>query len=328
MILDNLFDIQRFAEGGDGGAAGTSGAADGALAAAPREDTGVTTSVAGKHGRSRANPLANVRYGTQPQETAPAQQAATANETAEDTQQETFEDLIKGRYKQDFDSRVQQIVQARLKNSKDAEGQLNSLMPALELLSKKYNLEPGDDGKLNMDALIKTISDDTSLYEEAAMKRGVSPEVEREIQALERTNAQYRQQDEMRARETALQTHFRGLAQQAEQLKGVYPGFDLQTEMRNPEFARLTSPGVNVPVRTAYELVHKDELIQGAVQYATRQTAQAVATSVQQNARRPDENGLANANPVASKTDPKQLKKADFREIRKRIRAGERITFD
>ena len=81
-------------------------------------------------------------------------------------------------------------------------------------------------------------------------------------------------------------------------------------------------------MRTAYEVIHKDELINGAMQYGVQRTAAAVAHTVQANQRRPDENGIRPGAAVQTKTDPRQLKKADFAEIRRRVARGEKITFD
>jgi hypothetical protein len=72
----------------------------------------------------------------------------------------TFEELIKGEYKDDFGKHVSSIVQDRLKNSKQAEETLGKLTPALEALFKKNGIADGD-----IDGLVKKITDDDSLYE-------------------------------------------------------------------------------------------------------------------------------------------------------------------
>lgn len=46
--------------------------------------------------------------------------------------------------------------------------------------------------------------------------------------------------------------------EQAVLLKRIYPGFDLDQEVRNPEFLAMLRAGLSV--RRAYEVLHLDEI--------------------------------------------------------------------
>ena len=102
--------LQMFAEGGDGSAAGAAEA--GAQAGVQPE------SPAPENKRQKRNPLQNVKYGRQLPEQQAEEQQQDAQAQVASAQTESFDELIHGKYKQDFDARVQAIVQDRLKNSK------------------------------------------------------------------------------------------------------------------------------------------------------------------------------------------------------------------
>lgn len=311
-----ILDLQLFAEGGDGGAAA---GAEGA--------TGVTAPAAGEQKQKRReNPLANVRYGKQPVEDPAAGVASGADEaadTVENDGRKSFDELIKGEYKGDFDAKVQDIIRQRFKANAENEQKLTAMNPLMEMLGKMYNVDPTD-----IDALTKAVGDNDSLYEEEAAQRGISVETLKSIKQLERERDQAQAMQQQSMREQQMRAHFESIAKQAEEAKQLYPGLDLLTEMQNPMFARLTAPGVGIDVRTAYEVVHRDEMRGAEMQFAARKSAERVANAVRSNSARPVENGLNGQQGASTvKTDPRTLTTADRAEIRERVRRGEKIAF-
>lgn len=323
--MENLrLNLQLFADGGAGAAGGDGGAAAGA-----GDATGVQVPDAGEQRqKKRVNPLANTKYGIQPQqEQAQGEVAVTTEEAANNANQgegkKTFEDLIKGEYKADFDARVQEIIRNRFKQNGEMEEKLNAMNPLMEALGKMYNVDPTD-----IQQLTNVVMDNDSLYEEEALQRGMSVETLKAVKQMEREHEQMKQREQQTIAEQRMRQHFDGLARQADSVKQLYPSFDLMTEMQNPEFARLTAPGVNVDVRTAYEVVHREEMRGAEMQFAAQKSAERVANSVRANGMRPAENGM-NSQQTASpvKSDPRTLTKADFAEIAKRVARGEKIAF-
>ena len=313
--MDNfIFNLQLFA---DGGAAGS----DGGAAAAAGGDTGVQAPDAGvrNNRRRRENPLANVQYGIQEegnaQQVAPAEKAAAQGEGTE----ESFESLIKGKYKADFDSHVQSIIQQRFKKNADNEAMLESYKPLMEAIGKKFNVDPTD-----INGMIDAVSFDEDALEEEAMQRGMSIDSLKTVKQLERENERFKVQEQKSAAQQRLQEHFNALARQAEEARNTYPGFDLMAEMKNPVFARLTAPGVGIDPKTAYEIVHKDEILQANAQAQ----AERMSKAIQANGARPTENGLkGNQGAATVKTDPRTLTPADRAEIRRRAARGEKVVF-
>ena len=326
-----IFDLQLFGEGGGGGAG--SGAGSGAAAAAGGE--GGTAAVASgqvnpaeqrslARSRRKENPLANVQYGKQipnAQQSA-AVQTTDAAEQGQTEAQESFEDLIKGRFKGDFESRVQGIIQDRLRGSREREAKLN---PILEMVASRYGFDTSDMASLDLDALSDKIAGDNSQYEQEAMDKGLDVETVAKLHRLERMETQKQREREELAKQTEVQRHLEGMIRQEAEVKKLYPNFDLQAELQNPAFVRLTAPGVGVDVRTAYEVVHRDEMRGAEMQFAAQKSAQRIAASVQANGKRPAENGAAGSVGAVSKSDPSQWTKDDRAEVRRRVLSGEKI---
>ena len=303
--LSYLIDLQLFAEGGgtgDGGATGATGEA-----AAPQT-------------KGAKNPLADVKYGIQPEEA----QAATVQdqETVETTPDRNaeFKKLIKGEYKDLYDADVQDIVQKRLKSTKETVDKYNSLIPTLETLAKKYGVDAND-----IAALSAAIEDDDAYFEEEALEKGVTVQQLKEIRKMERENADLkRQMQEQNAQQNASKLYAAWM-EQAEGAKSVYPSFDLRTEMQNPRFVDLLRS--NVDVRTAYEVLHKDEIIPAAMQFTAKKVEQKLTNKIIANGARPSENGINSQSAAQVKSDVSQLSKADRAEIARRVARGEKISF-
>lgn len=313
-----FFDLQLFAEGGAGAAGGDGGAAAGA-----GDATGVTVPAAEGRKQRRTNPLANVKYGVQQEQAQGGVAAANAEAANTIDGNESFEALIKGKYKSEFDARVQDIIRSRFKQNGEMEERLNSLNPLLEGLGRLHNIDPSD-----IQQLTDVVLNNDALYEEEAMERGMSIEALKAVKQMERENETLKQREQQSIAETRMREHFDKLAKQADEAKQLYPGLDLMAEMQNPTFARLTAPGVGVDVRTAYEVVHREQLRGAEMQFAAQKSAERMANAVRANGMRPVENGM-NSQQTASpvKTDPRTLTKADRAEIKRRVANGEKIVF-
>ena len=300
-----MLSLQLFAEGagaGDGGTAQGQGATE---AAALPQTKG-----------AKSNPLADVKYGIQ-EEAAPAaevQQTATPDRNAE------FDRLMKGEYKDLFDAWAQDTIQKRLKSSKETVDKYNALTPTLEMLAKKYGVDANDIQSLN-----KAIQEDDSYYEEEALEKGISVQQLKEVKKMERENAALKAQMQEAQRQENGKKLYAAWMQQADATKQVYPSFDLKAEMNNPRFLDLLRS--NIDVRTAYEVLHKDEIIQGAMHFTAQAVESKLAKKVASNGARPSENGMSSQSAAVVKSDVSQLSKADRAEIIRRVQRGEKIRF-
>lgn len=324
--LDWKFDLTMFDGDGDGAGSPAGDAGNGA-------NTGVSTEAAAPANPNRRprreNPLANVRYGKQPEAPAPVEEPAQPQEESADDRAKRWA-AAKEEFRDLYSSENSELIQKRLGESKDAQAALAKLKPLLEQTGKKYGKDASD-----IDGIMAAYTDDDSLYEEEAAKEGVTVDVYkqlkqfREMQEAEKQKAEQqeaeRQQAEMKAK---IDNHLIGLINQGEKLKAMFPNFDLATEMKNDKFKLLVSPMVNVDVETAYWTVHRKELQGRAMQVAAQKSQEKLANAVQSGMHRPSENGARNVSPgLDIRSDPRNLKRNDLQEIRKRVRSGEKISF-
>ena len=112
---------------------------------------------------------------------------------------------------------------------------------------------------------------------------------------------------------------------QGEQLKQVYPGFDLRTELRNPQFGALIRGGVSLDA--AYVALHKDEIIPAAMAVAAQAVQRKLANSIAAGGSRPRENGMGHQAPAVVRTDVSRLTKGDIDQVFRRVARGERVSF-
>ena len=303
-----MLNLQLFADGGAGAGAGDGGTAQG---------QGVTEAAALPQTKGAKNPLADVKYGIQ--EEAPAAEVQTETAVQPDRNAE-FEKLIKGEYKDLYDARVQDTIQKRLKGTKETVDKFNALNPTLELLAKKYGVDAGD-----IEALNKAISEDDSYYEQEALDKGMTVQQLKEIKKMERENAELKAQMEEAQRQENGKRLYAQWMQQAEEAKKVYPSFDIRAEMNNPKFVDLLRS--NIDVRTAYEVLHKDEIIPAAMQFTAQTVESKLAKKIASNGARPSENGMSSQSAAVVKSDVSQLSKEDRAEIIRRVQRGEKIRF-
>ena len=299
-----MLNLQLFAEGAGAGEGGTA------------EGQGVTGAAALPQTKGeKNNPLASVKYGIQ--EEAPAaevQKTATPDRNAE------FEALIKGEYKDLYDAKMQDTIQKRLKGTKETVDKYNALQPVLEILGKKHGVDAAD-----IEALTKAIEEDDSYFEDEALEKGMTVQQLKEFKKMERENAELKAMKDEQKRQEEGKKLYSAWMQQAEDAKKVYPSFDLRAEMNNPKFLDLLKS--NIDVRTAYEVLHKDEIIPAAMQFTAQTVESKIAKSIASTGARPSENGMSSQSAAVVKSDVSQLSKADRAEIIRRVQRGEKIRF-
>jgi len=299
LTLLPLFFIQLFAEGGgtgEGGAGQT-----GAAFAQPQES-------------GAKGDLASVQYGVQDDASDAGEQKQTYDRSAE------FDALIKGDYKAEFENRVKDIVTRRLKGNEAIVSEYNALKPSLELLYEKYGVDIGD-----IEGFNAAVEDDESIYEEEALESGLTTKQVREIRKMKRENAELRAQMEQQATRQQADEIYASWMAQAEKVKQLYDGFDLKAELQNEQFRTLLKS--NIPVQTAFEVVHRDEILPAAMQYSAKKAATKVADSVRAGRSRPAEGAMGSSSAAIVKSDVSTLTDADLKEINERVMRGERIRF-
>lgn len=295
----------------DGAGGASSGTGDG---------TGTATSGANEGTSSGANnskDLSKVVYGKQP---------TVAENTSSDTQddaQSRYNEYRNGEGKDFINKEIENAVKRRFKDHselKKSNGKMQSVMNAVAM---KYGIDPTD-----TDGILKAVAEDESYYETAADEAGMSVEQYKKMKQLEAENAQLQaiRQEEDRRKE--FDAKYAEWSMQADFARNEYPNLDLNTEMQNKDFFGLLTRGIDV--KTAYQVIHQDEIVQSAISTATQRTAQAVQQQTVNNIRskglRPDESAGSSQTGFTFKADPHKWTKADREEIAKRVARGEKIT--
>lgn len=287
--MSKLFklNLQRFAEG----------------AAAGSGDSGVGTDDAGQDVTAQSDEL----FDTGAEE-------ATDNNQQDDAEEETFEKLIKGRYKNEFDQTVSGIVKGRVKNMQTS---LDRLEPVIKLMSEKYGVDASD-----IDKLTEAITNDDSYYEAEASELGMDVQTLKRIKELERQNEEFAKAISEREQDDQNREAWADILRQSEKLKKVFPNFDIEEEMQDEQFGMLIAAGVDVA--TAFKVIHESEIQPQMMRYAAQKAEQKVANAVRSNKGRPQE-GSGNSQPVRVRKDVSKLTDAERDEINRRVLNGEEV---
>lgn len=111
----------------------------------------------------------------------------------------------------------------------------------------------------------------------------------------------------------------------ADEVKALYPSLNLTEECENKTFCALVSSGVSL--RDAYEASHKDAIIGEAMEYTARAVSEALSRKIMHRGRRVSENALSASSFFPSKRSVSSMSDGEIREILKKVKSGERITF-
>lgn len=277
--------------------------------------------VSTRRGRSGGE-LDNVKYGIQ-QEGVPdagEPEIQVTSDTLEERRQR-YRDLVNSEeYKDLYGEDVQRIINQRFKETRGLQEQLEAVSPVVDMLRQRYGIEDGD-----MDALMEAMNADDGYWEQAAEDAGMSVEQYKEFQRMERelaaANEQLRRQQGQQQANRQMQAWYN----EGEALKQLYPSFDIQRESQNPQFLSLLRAGT--PMKTAYEVIHMDEIKAGVAQSTARAAEQQITSNIKARGQRPAEAGGSAQASFTVKSDVTKLTKKDRAEIAKRAARGEKISF-
>lgn len=260
-------------------------------------------------GASGTDGVASVETGA---ETAAAAEATGAPE------QETFDSLIKGKYKADFDKRMQAAIKRRVGDVKALETENAKMREALNVAMQRYGTKDGD-----WEALTNALIEDDQYLEKEAYEKGIDKDTLRTMKRIEHENEMLKaNQIELERQARAEQAYQKLLAEQNE-VSQIYPNFNLDVEVQNPQFESLVRNGIDL--KTAYEVVHHNEILPQAMKFASDKTREDVAKSVASGLKRPSELGAGMVDSPVNHIDVRSLTREQRDELNRRALAGERI---
>lgn len=182
---------------------------------------------------------------------------------------------------------MDELMRARLKTERLASQQLTQLAPVLHAVAAELGVDPKG---YSVEALIQAVG-----------QRQNTPPDPGEAGAVR---------------------HLQELERQGAELKKAYPAFELRAELRNPDFARLTSPGVGLSVEQAYFACHHRQIAEQQRREAADQAAVMAANAVRAGQQRPQENGTGSVAPSVTTFDYRKASAQQKAELKNRIRAS------
>ena len=242
----------------------------------------------------------------------------TGGESVPETPAVSFDELIKGQYKEDFDNRVQSIMERRFRKMDALQQERDSMNKVIEPLMDIY-------GVSSLDDLRRTVLTDNNRIAQLADEAGMTEEQYLAYRETQRENQEYREAEQARLQQEETDRIYSDWMDQAEALKEDYPMFDLEAESEDPQFISMLQAGVDV--RTAYEARHLTEILRGTVSNVADAVRNHTVDAIRSRGIRPQEGGLSEQAGVVRKTDASKLTRADREEIARRVQRGENISF-
>lgn len=324
--MDNIFDLQFFA---DGGGEGTAEGSNSGLTGDFETDFANTFASAGVAAASRQKRATGQTSAAQQPAEQPQTEPITSPDAGDETQTQTqtrdldaeFEQMIKGDFKGAFQKRTQEIINQRFKNAKQADAVAAQYEDLLTFVYEKYGIAPGDTA-----ALKAAIESDVSLVADEAARRHLPKEQVLAEKRVAKITAQQQQQQQQQTRKQADLQKWQDWSAQAAELSKTYPDFDLRSEiLNNDRFGQLLD--ANLTVREAYETTHFAEIQQRVTQAAIQEAAARTAQSIAAQGKRPAEGSLGETPGVTVRPSVDSLTGSQIENILMRVERGEKISF-
>lgn len=313
-------DLQLFAEGGDGAAEGTGeAAAEEKAAAAPVQ------------GKGREAAAAEVDEMLSPAEEPDAEEdtaegeeqdgAADKSSTDPEAHRKAFGELMRGEYNREFGEMIVQATQKAYDSILNEQGPVGRILNAL---GQKYGTAPGDYEALAAAVEGGVVKDD-AYYEDMAMKKGISVQLAKEMDALESENAKHRAAEQQRAEAAKMEAIQQEWDAAVERIRAEDPGFDVKAALADPDFAQMLKLGVKM--EDAYKARYFDDIMARRTTQTAKTVEKGVEARIRQRGARPAENGTNPGGAAVLKTDVSKLTPQQCEELERRAMRGQIITF-
>lgn len=317
-------DLQLFAEGGGDGAAAAGG--DGAAPAAAEK-----AASAPAQGKGREAAAAQVDEMLSPAEEPGAEEDAAEGEkqdgaanksgTDPEAHRKAFGELMRGEYNREFGEMIVQATQKAYDSILNEQGPVGRILNAL---GQKYGTAPGDYEALAAAVEGGVVKDD-AYYEDMAMKKGISVQLAKEMDALESENAKHRAAEQQRAEAAKMEAIQQEWDAAAERIRAEDPGFDVKAALADPDFAQMLKLGVKM--EDAYKARYFDDIMARRTTQTAKTVEKGVEARIRQRGARPAENGTNPGGAAVLKTDVSKLTPQQCEELERRAMRGQIITF-
>lgn len=263
-----------------------------------------------------ANSAVQAAAGTQ------VQSLTIGDQTGDNTdpnQSMSFDDYVKA-HKDEASKWFQKQFNRRHADYNQLKSKADSAAKVMDVLAAKYGLEAGD-----YEGITKAIGGDDSMYEDAAIEAGMTVEQYKRFAEAQAENRRLRDAQKQFEQQQQIQRQMDEWDRQSNNLKQIFPDFDLDTELENPDFERALRSGLSID--RAFYAVHGADITSGAMQYTAQAVRQATAEDLAMRRNRPSENGLSRQASAKVTKDVHSLTRKERAELARRSMNGERIRF-
>ena len=244
-----------------------------------------------------------------------------------------FADAIKkgGKYHNAFTQKANEIAQRATRASARKAEQLEAQSKQTAKLTDFLARMTGRDGT-DVDGMISALQENNAFMEKYAMEHGMSVNEAK----LKLENDMYKESEAKRLQAAAAEKNremlekaaadkMNGWLAEGEKVKVAYErlgiNFDMQTELANPEFARLLrSMG---SVEAAFRTIHFDEIMTARENMAIQRTQEETLNSIKANRNRPYEGAVQTSKGIKQESNVSNLTAEDRARIAKEIARGE-----
>lgn len=317
-------DLQLFAESGGDGAAAAGG--DGAAPAAAEK-----AASAPAQGKGREAAAAEVDEMLSPAEEPGAEEdaaegeeqdgAADKSSTDPEAHRKEFGRVMREQYPNELSELIVQATQKAYDSILNEQGPVGRILNAL---GQKYGTAPGDYEALAAAVEGGVVKDD-AYYEDMAMKKGISVQLAKEMDALESENAKHRAAEQQRAEAAKMEAIQQEWDAAVERIRAKDPGFDVKAALADPDFAQMLKLGVKM--EDAYKARYFDDIMARRSTQTAKTVEKGVEARIRQRGARPAENGTNPGGAAVLKTDVSKLTPAQCEELERRAMRGQIITF-
>lgn len=316
--------LQLFAESGGDGAAAAGG--DGAAPAAAEK-----AASAPAQGKGREAAAAEVDEMLSPAEEPGAEEdaaegeeqdgAADKSSTDPEAHRKEFGRVMREQYPNELSELIVQATQKAYDSILNEQGPVGRILNAL---GQKYGTAPGDYEALAAAVEGGVVKDD-AYYEDMAMKKGISVQLAKEMDALESENAKHRAAEQQRAEAAKMEAIQQEWDAAVERIRAKDPGFDVKAALADPDFAQMLKLGVKM--EDAYKARYFDDIMARRTTQTAKTVEKGVEARIRQRGARPAENGTNPGGAAVLKTDVSKLTPAQCEELERRAMRGQIITF-
>lgn len=265
------------------------------------------------------------------------EQQTTQEQDNTNDEKEDFKSLIKGKYRSEFDNEVQTMFKDRFakqnQQMSEMQAQIANANKILDIVALKYpNIDVND-----RDALFKAVSNDNDVFGQRALDSGVTVEEAKRQWAEELEKKQTQDELDMLRREKAIRELDAKLQSLAIQTKQIYPDFDLQTEMNNPDFQaaldfiaqrnsqKNKETGKNDEIfnlTKAYEMTHHDEITANTINKVGNAAMNAFAQNIAVNGNRFRENANVSTSAKPKAKSVRDMSDKEFDALLRNVKNG------